>query len=153
MMENNQKIEQQNELVKEIDLKKGEKRKLSLFGFKGKVALSVIVMVYVNLALLIGVIYGLASEETLTCGILIMGIIAVNIIYPIKLAKVIRNHKRRYILKSDSIDNLVEFLDCPNYEEKVRIDNKKITFKHEDDDEDYYMVDSEEDNEEQSKIP
>ena len=31
MMENNQKIEQQNELVKEIDLKKGEKRKLSLF--------------------------------------------------------------------------------------------------------------------------
>ena len=150
MMENNQKIEQQNELVKEIDLKKGEKRKLSLFGFKGKVALSVIVIVYVNLALLIGVIYGLASEETLTCGILIIGIIAVNIIYPIKLTKVIKNHKRRYILKSDSIDNLVEFLDCPNYEEKVRIDNKKITFKHEDDDEDYYMVDSEEDNEEQS---
>ena len=149
MMENNQKFEQQNEYVKEIDLKKGEKRKLTLFGFKGKVALSVIIMIYVNLALLIGVIYGLTSGETITCGILVIGIIVVNIIYPINLVKVIRNHKRRYILKSESIDHLVEFLDCPNYEEKVRIDNKKITFKHEDD-EDYYAVDVEDDDEEQS---
>lgn len=152
MMENNQKIEQQNELVKEIDLKKGEKRKLSLFGFKGKVALSIIIAIYVNFALLTGIVYGLASNQGLTCVIFIIITLAINIIYPIMLARVIKNHKRRYILKSDSIDNLVEFLDCPNYEEKVRIDNKKITFKHEDDDIDYYADEIEEDEEQASKF-
>ena len=37
MLENNQQtIVEKNKSVVEIDLKKGEKRKLTLFGFKGK---------------------------------------------------------------------------------------------------------------------
>ena len=153
MLENNQQtIVEKNKSVVEIDLKKGEKRKLTLFGFKGKVALSIIILVYVNIALLVGMIYGLASDETLTFGVLLMVMIAINIIFPIKLSKVIRNHKKRYILKSESLDDLVEFLDCPNYEEKIRIDNKKITFKHEDDDVDYYADDMEEDEEQSTKF-
>lgn len=144
MLENNQNLEQKNKFVKEIDLKKGEKRKLTFFGFKGKVALSIILLIYVNIALLVGVIYSLSVNETLTCGIIIIVLLVLDIIFPIKLAKIIRNHKRRYILKSDTLDSLVDFLDCPNYEEKIRIDNKKITFKHEDD-EDYYAEEIEDD--------
>ena len=46
MLENNQQtIVEKNKSVVEIDLKKGEKRKLTLFGFKGKVALSIIILV------------------------------------------------------------------------------------------------------------
>lgn len=95
MLENNQQtIVEKNKSVVEIDLKKGEKRKLTLFGFKGKVALSIIILVYVNIALLVGMIYGLASDETLTFGVLLMVMIAINIIFPIKLSKVIRNHNK-----------------------------------------------------------
>lgn len=149
MLKNNQNANQQkNEQVMEIDLRKGEKRKLSLFGFKGKVALSVIVMVYVNFALLIGLLYGANADSSLIIGILVIALLGVDIAYPVILSKVIKDRKKRFLLKSNTIDGLVEFLECPNYEEKVRMEDKKITFKSDDTDIDYYST--EEDDEEES---
>ena len=111
MLKNNQNANQQkNEQVMEIDLRKGEKRKLSLFGFKGKVALSVIVMVYVNFALLIGLLYGANADSSLIIGILVIALLGVDIAYPVILSKVIKDRKKRFLLKSNTIDGLVEFL-------------------------------------------
>ena len=70
--------------------------------------------------------------------------IGLNVAFPIVLTKKVKNHKKRYILKSDSFDNLIEFLDCPNYEERVRIEDKKITFESSKEDMDYYSVDEDE---------
>lgn len=162
MLENNQILENEEKLEKpvkkspvlEIDLKKGEKRKLTLLGFKGKVALSIILMVYFTLGLGVAVIAALSASETYLALLLIGVIIIGSIVFPIVLSRKIRNHKRRYLLKSDTLSDLVEYLDCPNYEEKVRIDDRKITFQSDNEDIDYYdeYEDEEEDDESTSYV-
>ena len=146
MLENNQIIEKEEiekpvvkkNPVVEIDLKKGEKRKLTLLGFKGKVALSIILMIYFTIGLLVATVVALSTKQSYIALLLIGVIIIGSIVFPICLSKVIRNHKRRYILKSDNLSDLVEYLDCPNYEERVRVDDKNITFQADAADEEDY---------------
>ena len=151
ILENEEKIEVKNKRnqVVEIDLKKGEKRKLTLLGFKGKVTLSVFLMIYLTIGLAVAAFVAWSSrEEYLT--LLLLGIIGVaSIVYPIILSSVIRKHKKRYLLKSDNLGDLIEFLDCPNYEEKVRMDDRKITFESDEEEVDYYD-EFEEDEEDES---
>ncbi len=145
MLENNQILENEEKIqqpkknhVVEIDLKKGEKRKLTLLGFKGKVALAIILMVYLTIGLAVAALVALSTDDIYLALLLVGIIIVASIVFPIVLTKVIRSHKRRYLLKSDSLSDLVDYLDCPNYEEKVRMDDKKITFESDEEEVDYY---------------
>lgn len=147
MLENNQVLE--NEVkeipvkkspVVEIDLQKGEKRKLSLLSFKGKVALSVILMIYLLIGLIVAAVVAVGTGDiylTLLIGAIIL---AVCIAYPVSLAEIIRKHKRRYLLKSNNLSEIIDYLDCPNYEERVRVveEDKNISLQNDEEDYDYY---------------
>ena len=146
MLENNQILENEEKVeptvkknpVVEIDLKKGEKRKLTLLGFRGKVVLSIFLMIYFTIGIGVATIVALSYGEEYIALVLAGIMILASILYPIKLTKAIRNHKRRYLLKSDNLSDLVDFLECPNYEEKVRVEDKKITFEVDEEEIDYY---------------
>lgn len=151
ILENEEKVEpttKKNPVV-EIDLKKGEKRKLTLLSFKAKVALSIVLMAYFTIGLGVAAVVALTTSDTYVA-LLLAGILLIaSIIFPIVLAKSIKNHKRRFLLKSDTLSDLVDFLECPNYEEKVRMEDRKITFESTEEEIDYYdEYDDEEDEDE-----
>ena len=104
MLENNQILENEEKVepttkknpVVEIDLKKGEKRKLTLLSFKAKVALSIVLMAYFTIGLGVAAVVALTTSDTYVA-LLLAGILLIaSIIFPIVLAKSIKNHKRRF---------------------------------------------------------
>ena len=138
MLQTNQTNENKTTSVVEIDLKKNEHKKLSLIGQKGKVALGIILIIWVTLGLLFGCLLGFTNDMTYVGLSFLVATFIWVIAASTKMSKYRKDYKKRYILKSETLGDIVNHLDCPNYEQKVREIKVVEEEEEESNDDDYY---------------